>query len=192
MVYYSMRNNRDRSIPKYLNLALIVIDMQTFFLKDIHKSDRQKIVKNQKEVIDLFMKNNLPIILIEYNLTPEKQQKTIRPLSKPLQNYDNVTHFIKSKSGAFHLKSLQRYILNERINAVCAMGINKTACVLESINTKTLNDKLIITGDSVIAEPRIWRKYDDEQKWFYNNTRFYNNQKKLVKKLKEIIYYNDI
>ena len=48
------------------NTALIVVDMQDFFLKNLGAENRNKLISNQINIINFFIKNKSNIIFLEY------------------------------------------------------------------------------------------------------------------------------
>lgn len=62
----------------FIKKALIVVDMQNFFLKNMQSKNKKKLIENQIQVINHCIKNSIPVIELEYIYPGENRGKTIK------------------------------------------------------------------------------------------------------------------
>lgn len=140
--------------------ALIVIDMQPFFVtrgrndkkpENIKKVD--EIIKTQIAAIEAAKKANIPIVFIEYALIGDTNVK----LKKAAKGYDDVKFIKKSTDGMFsnrneYLKELVSHLNDKHIGKLIITGANGGACVERSISGSLENGYEVISFSKAIAD----------------------------------------
>ena len=64
------------------NTAVIIVDMQDFFLKNFKSDIRNKLIANQIKVIDFYLKNKTPFVLLEYRCRGIFRGKVIKEIDQ--------------------------------------------------------------------------------------------------------------
>jgi nicotinamidase-related amidase len=123
------------------NAALVIIDMQPLFATghDYQKDPGnaailRRILKRQRELIDMAKEKNLPIAVIEYSDVGE----TNRSLTREIFNYANTETFTKNKDGIFDWESgieigLKTFLAKNDVTELIVAGANGNNCVKNSI-----------------------------------------------------------
>ena len=78
-------------------LAIIVVDMQDFFLKRVTKENRERIIPNQIKVIDFCAKHNVPVVVLEY----KRRGDTTKVLKEKIDKLPNTKTVIKEHNSGF-------------------------------------------------------------------------------------------
>ena len=142
------------------NYAMVIIDMQSNFITrsgfettNENKIKVKELIKNQIEAINIAKQNKIPIIFIEYKNFGE----TITELKKAVNNYTNVTYFIKNTDGMFNwdndsLNEINKHFISKQIGNLLVLGANGGACVEDSIRGSLSNKCNILTFSKAIAD----------------------------------------
>jgi len=127
-------------------LVVILIDMQQLFVKKIKKKNRKRIIENQVFIIRWCVRENIPIVVLEY----KGWGKTIDVLTEELKKVRDIRIVSKSYENGFYNTELA-YILNEKnVKNLFLMGINASACVRRTANGAIKEGFNIITSNDVI------------------------------------------
>jgi nicotinamidase-related amidase len=140
--------------------ALIIIDMQPFFVtrggNDTEEENSKKvkeILKIQKDAIKFAKEAKMPIIFLEY----EGCKETNKELKKEVAGYENVKFFLKNADGMFseyntHRKELIEYLASKEVGNLIITGANGGACVEQSIEGSLSNNYNVIALNKGIAD----------------------------------------
>lgn len=151
------------------NSALVIIDMQPYFATrsgfDKSQSNKDKLaaaLKKQVELIEMAKKSNIPIVVIEYDLSAWYKEanvefKTSSTLTDALGNYPNQTVIKKNQDGMFssynsYLSTLKKYLDDQNVDQLIVTGANGGACVLASIQGAVENHYKVIAVSDAIAD----------------------------------------
>ena len=105
--------------------ALIVIDMQPYFVtrggndkKDENKKKVKEILDNQIKSIEMAKKAGIPIVFLEY----ENYGPTNEVLKKAIGDYKKSKYFLKNTDGMFsssnrHKTKLEEYLESEKVKS---------------------------------------------------------------------------
>lgn len=158
------------------NYALIIIDMQPYFVergghdkKEENIKKVEEILANQIRMIELAKKSKIPIIFIEYESYGETNSK----LKDAAAGYDNIKIITKSSDGMLddwnNKKSeLSDYLQSKEIGNLIITGANGGACVKESIDGSLKNNYNVIAYSKGIADfnySKFIYPYDDLYKF---------------------------
>lgn len=169
------------------DVAVLLIDMQRSFIKNINISERARLIESQLKVIDYCIFKNIPIIHIEY----QKQGSTIPEIKKALRN-TNAYYIPKCAPDAFSEKGLSRIIRDElNRNTLFLMGVYASECVYSSgWGAKELGFK-VVTARDVIADSSdteyytlIGRNGSLESFYEQKDMRFYTSYKEFLENIK--------
>lgn len=112
--------------------ALVIIDMQYYFETARHESTIRNCIKQIKKAI----KDNIPIIVVEYWVEDEDLGETLPRLQKYFKDY-NLTRIIKKhddNGGREVNKCLKDNDWND-IDILRVCGVNINCCVASTVNT---------------------------------------------------------
>ncbi|MFH2028301.1 MAG: isochorismatase family protein [Nanoarchaeota archaeon] len=126
------------------SLAIILMDMQEPFL--YYTKDSKTVIQNQLETLDYAKKNNIPVIMIEY----EGNGPTVRPLREKLAELSNVYRITKSKDNAFHDTKLEQQLKQQGIQTLYFMGGKFPYCLFRTANYALKKGFNIISSEDVI------------------------------------------
>jgi nicotinamidase-related amidase len=166
------------------NTALILIDMQEFFLRNLKQDVREKLIENQIEIIDFCIKNKIPVFITQYNCLGIFRGKTIPVLLNKIGG-NLVRTIVKLNNSAFTKTELDSYLKELKIKKLLIMGVNGNGCVQDTTISALKRGYEVIIPNGTIAS--VGRKDLDFSKrnkiWYEKNTKFFNNKQKLVKYL---------
>lgn len=161
--------------------AVIIIDMQNFFLKNFTRSIREKLIENQLRVVDACLKNKLPFIILEYKCRGKLRGKLIKQLDEKIQNVYKVV-FVKENNSGFTKTKLESILKELRVKNLLLMGVNANGCVQDTAIGALNRGFRVITSCGVIASAS--RNDLDLSKrnknWFFKNTTFKTTPDDLV------------
>lgn len=147
------------SLRKGENYALVIIDMQPFFVtrRGVHneESNAKKvndIIDEQVRMIELAKKTKTPIIFVEY----DGIGKTNERLTAAAGNYSQTHYFTKATDGMFgtpaQTKKLESILEKHRIGNLIITGANGGACVHESIQGALAHNLTVVAHAKGIAD----------------------------------------
>lgn len=137
------------------NAALVIIDMQPYFVTragndkdEENKKKVKEIIKTQIEAIKLARASQIPIVFIEY----EGFGDTNEELKKATEGYSDVKHILKDTEGMLsynnnHTPEVIEYLSSKKVGHLIIIGANGGACVQESI-TSSLDHSYNVTAFS--------------------------------------------
>jgi nicotinamidase-related amidase len=153
------------------NPALIVVDMQTFFMdrgviskKKSNQDKVKEIMREQVRVIKEAKRNNIPIVFIEYENYGNTSKKLLRVAGKG----KNIKIFQKDSDGVFDeqnskIKEIETYLLSLNIDTLIITGANGGACIKATIEGALNKNFDVIAYDKAIADfnfPEFIYPYD--------------------------------
>lgn len=154
------------------NYALIIIDMQPFFVErggnDKDEENIKKvndIISNQIKMIEMAKKSKIPIVFIEYESLGDTNSK----LKDAAAGYDNIKIITKSSDGMLDdynnkKNELSDYLRGQEIGNLIITGANGGACVQQSISGSLKNNYNVLAFSKGIADfnySKFIYPYDD-------------------------------
>jgi len=158
-------------MPLFQNLvgrtpAVLVVDMQDYFLRDAQDSEEVKyLIDRQLEVLGICLTEGIPVGVLEYGGI----NRTRRELRNFARNFPkgNVKTFVKQKNNGFSNKHLRPWLRDRNVDSVGLLGVNADACVLETaIGAKNncfysfTSTDLIYNCDSSYFPQKVKRRYE--------------------------------
>lgn len=153
------------------NSALVVIDMQPFYVKRgvnvdsaKNKAKLKKLLQAQVEAIQTAKKAGIPIIVFEAPKEAvlalhgtEEDAATARPLTEAIGDYPSQKHFIKNANGIFFdynqdAAAFKDYLRAKKIGNLIVTGANGAACVAQSIRGALQNNCNVVAYSKGIAD----------------------------------------
>ncbi len=164
------------------NLAVVLIDMQDFFLKHFKPEIVKTLVINQSKVIDLCIKNKVPIIVLEYKCKGVFRGETIIELRRKIKNVSETLIVIKESNGGFTNTDLDKILKNIKCKKILLMGINANGCVQDTAISALHKGYVVMTSKGIIASAH---RNDMElskrnEAWYKENTIFFEDTKDLI------------
>lgn len=130
--------------------AVIIIDMQNFFLNNFTPKNRELIIQNQIKVIELCVKKKLPFIILEYKCRGVFRGKLIKQIDKIIKNTYKET-IIKESNSGFTKTNLDSILKKLKIKKILIMGINANGCVQDTAIGAIHRGYKVITAYGIIG-----------------------------------------
>ena len=140
--------------------ALLIVDMQPYFIKELRKGEDDKIIRNQQHVISFCNRNSIPIIVVEYR----RYGKALSELTKLAGNA--IAAIIQKEfDGGFSGGELDSILTNLNIKNIFIVGINACYCILSTTRDALYNGyKVVISEDAISG--RCCHPLDNGMPWF--------------------------
>ena len=162
------------------SLACVVVDMQKFFLQNLTKENRERIVPNQIKVVDLCIKNKIPVIVLEY----KGRGETIGVLKNRLKKVQNNVTIVKECNSGFRNTNLHNFLTEKKIKNLFIMGINASGCVQDTAIGALHRGYKIVTASTVIASASVRdRKLATSRKWFSKKGKYFESMEPVFRYL---------
>lgn len=162
-----------------MNKALIIVDMQNIFLKNMSSKNKNVLIQNQLPIIQSCVHKKIPIIELEYNCVGMPKGKTVSRLHT---KYTPLRTIIKKDNGGFTKTILEKVLSEIKVKEIILIGINANGCVQDTALGGINRGYKITTALGVIAN--IWR--DDlnlsrsNHLWYQKRTRLLPSPCKLI------------
>lgn len=125
--------------------ALIVVDMQQYFLDIVRGQELQEEIPYQIEVIQAAQRNNVPVFVLEF----EGAGSTITELMDVVDD-NGYELIIKSHADGFRETSLDSMLRAHNVDSVILAGVYADACVQATANGALERGYSIITSPEII------------------------------------------
>jgi nicotinamidase-related amidase len=161
--------------------AVIIIDMQDFFLKNFPVSISNELIENQKHVINLCLKKKMPFVLLEYKAGGIFRGKTILKLEKIVK--DSVKEIIvKESNSGFTDTDLDKTLRNLNVGTVLLMGLNANGCIQDTAIGAIHRRYKVVTSAGIIASSsrKDLALSKRNERWFKKNTHFFEDPTNLT------------
>lgn len=135
------------------NAAVLVIDMQDFFLKHFKEPVRETLIKNQIKVLRMCARHKIPIFVIEYECLGINRGPTTAPLRSVLKTLPAVVQepFLKQNNSAFTDTNLDTELKKLKVKTLVLMGINANGCIQDTAISALNQGYRIITSLETMA-----------------------------------------
>jgi nicotinamidase-related amidase len=155
------------------NTAVIIVDMQDFFLDNFTPKNRELLIMNQIKIIKLCVKNKLPFVILEYKCRGIFRGELIKKLDKMIKNTQKET-IIKESNSGFTDTNLDSILNNLKIKQILLFGINANGCVQDTAIGAIRRGYRVITASGIIASSsrKDLELSVKNLKWYKKNTTF--------------------
>jgi hypothetical protein len=166
---------------KQKNTAVILVDMQDFFLKNFKLSLRKILIENQLHVIDSCLKNKFPFIVLEYKSRGISRGSLIKDLDEKIKNvYKEV--LVKENNSGFTQTKLDSILKQLHVKNILIMGVNANGCVQDTAIGALNRGFKVMTSCGIIASTsrddlELSKRNKD---WYIKNTILKNSPNDLV------------
>jgi nicotinamidase-related amidase len=149
-------------------LVVILMDMQTNLTDVLPRRLLNRLVVNQKKILEDCKKHDVPVIVVEYR----GQGRTIKSLRKALKNIPRKETISKSMDNVFLEDAISRSIYRLGGKTLLLAGIYSGACLKQASRTARRKGYEVIVSQTLIGDyrhehtlvrSRIWE-------WYIENT----------------------
>ncbi|MDP4221865.1 MAG: isochorismatase family protein [Bacteroidota bacterium] len=141
-------------LPKKIRPALLIIDVQNVYLWVIPQRDKELAIYFINLLIDLFRKNEFPVIRIYHH----NEENGPRPYTEEFEYPDQIsikqedTQIIKTYSDSFNKTSLDQFLKEKGINTLFLCGLSAVGCVLATRTGANNHDyKSFLVRDAIMS-----------------------------------------
>jgi nicotinamidase-related amidase len=164
-----------------LRTAVILVDMQDFFLKHIKPGARKDLIENQSRVIKLCAVRKIPLIVLEYEGVGRGETTSL--LQKEIKKASAVV-IRKPHNSGFRDTALAELLHSLKTKRIILMGINGSGCVQDTAIGALARGYRIATARGVIASASERdRDLETSKKWFSDKGTFFEDSSGLIKTL---------
>lgn len=128
--------------------VVILIDMQTTFVKNIREGVLPGLISTQTKVLQYCTKKDIPIAVLEHTYD---NGKTIPELDVLLQRVPRTKTLLKNKDDGFIDTKLHEVLRSWKATRLLLMGINAEYCVLSTAMSAIRHGYKIITSPNLIS-----------------------------------------
>ncbi len=150
------------------NLAVLLIDMQKKFVRNLREKEAERIIPNQIHIIQLCKKENIPFFVLE--LDKDDYGETISELKEEISQLEQgmVTFIQKTSNSGFKNTDLEILLKNREIKKIFFMGINADYCVHATASDALKKGFEIVTSNDVISG-QDHHSRNNSIDWYKNN-----------------------
>ncbi len=163
------------------DVAVVVVDMQSFFLKNVNHLVKVKLLKNQSEILIWSSKNKMPTIFLEYGDEGISRGKTNSVL---INSSDGkfTSSLVKNSNSGFTGTNLDKVLNNFGVSKIILMGINANGCVQDTAIGAIRRNYQVCTADGIIANSHCldMNLSVKNKKWYQENTRYFGRIEDLM------------
>ena len=149
--------------------AVLLIDMQDHFVRQLDTVERARIIAGQCEIIRQCAARDIPLLVIELVGFGE----TLDILKKDIEKVLRTIPITKSGGDAFYGSDLEQELRSLARTTLILMGVNASCCVLDTAFTARALGFNVLTADNLIADDwryhREWKRRD----WYEKNGTFF-------------------
>ncbi len=160
------------------SLAVLVIDMQDFWLGEIDEKELETELPYQAEVLNYCDKNNIPVFVIEYkNCGP-----TTAYLSNKLKDIPKKEYITKTNRSAFERTNLEEKLKASGVDTLILMGVYASHCVKGTAEGALDAGFDIIISKDLIADKKNSDNHKPEEnvEWYKKHGIYLNSYKQLL------------
>ncbi len=175
-------------------LAVLLIDMQDFFLKEVSEEEKKSEIPYQLEVLDYCKDNNIPVFVLEYLECGE----TTRILKEKVDSLPVKEYVTKSRNDGFFKTNLETKLRSYGIESILLIGVNASGCVKETAEGAIRAGFKIMTSKDLIADPEWYvteefiinkngghGKSDNSAPWYKEYGIYRDDYKELLRLIKQ-------
>ena len=170
--YYPTSEDKACDEKKY---AVLLVDMQEYFLEVIEEEKRENIIQPQINVLEYCARKDIPLAEIKFN----KRGETLNQLQPYIRNIPRRKEIWKFQFNAFSQPELDIYLKEWNITDVCIMGLYSSACVKATAEGALRHKYNIATSDALIADSHPYN-HEIVIEWFKRHGKHYDNHIQLI------------
>ncbi len=176
------------------NLAVLLIDMQDYFLKEVSEEEKKSEIPYQLEVLNYCKNNNIPVFVLEYLQCGE----TTRILKEKVDSLPVKEYVTKGYNDGFLKTDLEAKLRSYGIESMLLMGVNASGCVRDTAEGAIRAGFKIMTSKDLIADPEWYvteefiikkngthGKSDNSAQWYKEHGIYRDDYKELLRLIKK-------
>ena len=171
----------DKATNKF---AVIIVDMQDFFLKNFDVDVRKTLIKNQLKVLGICAERKLPLIVLEFKCRGIFRGETTNALKQKIKNIPHIK-IIKENNSGFTQTNLDKILRDAKCKKIFIMGINANACVQDTaIGALHRSYKVAISKGTTASTSRKDMNFSKRnQRWYENNCQLFSSTENAVEEM---------
>lgn len=156
--------------------AVLLIDMQEYFVRQLPKEERERIVPNQIGVLRRCARETIPLFVIEYWL-PSTIDRSFGSVISELEaeiafvKKEKIKRIQKYNDSAFYRTGLRIILKKMGVTRLFLMGINSGCCVKDTAIDALDAGFSVITSKTVISDSFPTRRKRSFE-WYEQNVIF--------------------
>lgn len=165
---------------KKAKTAIVVVDMQDVFLRELNARVRSELINNQSRLFDLAFKKHIPVIVLEYGKNGLTRGQTIKQIREGAHNQILFT-IIKNSNSGFKETDLDLRLKAHNINKLIVVGVNANGCVQDTVIGALRGNYEVLTAKGLIAN-----SYTNDmslsprnEAWYKRKVRFFDSTEEL-------------
>ena len=156
--------------------AILLIDMQKFFVDKLAVSERDCLIYRQIGMMDYGLQKGMPLAVLEY----QGDGPTIEPLISKAKTFPNHIFITKKHDNGFEGTKLEDKLSSWNTKRVLLMGINASWCVRKTAQGAKYAKLDFITVDELMADESEDYRYTKYQDWYRKNGIYIKSHKDLI------------
>ena len=158
------------------NLAVLVVDMQDFFLKKLNLEVRKELISNQQKVVDYCCNNDIKVIFFEYDAGGVPRGHVTRLLKNSVTTSAKTMTIIKKNNSGFTKTKLDDILKKLKIKKILIMGVNANGCVQDTSISAIKRGYRVITCNGLIASSSRsdMNLSSNNKRWYVKNTKIFD------------------
>jgi len=160
---------------------VVLVDMQDFFLNNFSPAMRSSLISEQGKIVDLCMRKNIPLVVLEYKASGKDRGKTTPKLEQKIRKIKQEV-IIKENNSGFTKTHLDSILKALKVREVIVMGVNANGCVQDTaIGAQKRGYKVATCLETMASasnkDGQLSRK---NKEWFRKNTALFASTKELM------------
>ena len=158
--------------------AVLLIDMQEYFLDTIDEKEKKEMISSQIEVLEYCAKKDIPAAILEFAYLGD----TIDELVPYISKVPRRCNLKKTKKDGFTNPELLEQLNEWNVKNLSIMGILSSQCVKSTAESALKCGYSIATSNALIADHYL--PYHKETiDWFKDKGKYYDDYKTLIKQI---------
>ncbi|MBS3169893.1 cysteine hydrolase [Candidatus Woesearchaeota archaeon] len=165
--------------------AVLLIDMQDYFLKDVAEAELEKEIPHQIAVLRYAQQHGLPIYVLELERPQNDDRKETTQRLKMVLNDGHYRTIIKREKNGFQKTNLESLLSRGGVEQLVLMGVYASFCVQSTARGAIERGYSIITSPELIADAAEAEGYYESIDWYERKGKVFATHEKLLEYLKE-------
>ncbi|MBI5066240.1 cysteine hydrolase [Candidatus Woesearchaeota archaeon] len=132
--------------------AVLVVDMQEYFLSALLRGTRKILVSSQLQVLEYCVREGIQVIFLEH----EYHERTTRELNAKSRQIKIFERIRKPGNNGFVGTNLESVLDQFEADILCLMGVNASYCVKQTARSAIRKGFSILTSTDLIADARYY------------------------------------
>jgi nicotinamidase-related amidase len=157
------------------NCVVLLIDMQPRFLRRLSATKEDSLLRSQRNVLEYCEKSDVPLAVLEYKRADETHPRLVEPIARVPRRIK----IVKSHDDGFNKTELGRTLDEWDPEYLILMGLNASACVLETARTAADRGFQLATAADLIGDGYVhWG--NGVRRWYLENGEYFARHSDLI------------